>query len=132
MPAPNIPLYDVKAARRETVALRTVVTVDNVQGVVSQTPARTSRMTVARTGVGAYTITLQNKWAALLYVGATIAFAAPTAAQGTFVTVTSANVSAETPTIVVQFRRPDTNAAAEVPASCTFQLAIDISNVPDE
>lgn len=83
--------------------------------------------TVARTGTGVYTITLDDTYAALLH-GLSSARGSVTAGKGQISNVTAVNLA--TKTITVTFYRPDTQAAADVTDGNTVVFTLILSRVP--
>lgn len=74
---------------------------------------------IARTGVGAYTITLQDKYVDLYACDYTLVLASGSPVIAGGVVVRQNNVAATTPTVLVQFV-DSTGTAAEIPSGATL------------
>lgn len=91
----------------------------------TQTPAA-----AVRTGAGAYTLNLDQRWQDLLAAGEKI-IGAVTNTSGFEMEVTAVNLNVAQPNVTVQFRRNSDFAAADVPdaSSVTIWLVLKDSTV---
>lgn len=112
---------------RETVSLYGVVTTTTSGTIDSAGSTLCKGFSVAKSGTGTYTITLQDQYAALLQLTASVLIATVTPGKGQLVTLSSLNLA--TNTIVVKIYRPDTQVVAEVDDGAVVRFRIDLSRV---
>lgn len=132
MSAP-VGLKQIEAPGNRVTHLYGRVTLDaSGQAVVATTPTSLGipmRFSVARTGAGLYTITLVDKWVALLAysVGVTVAAATPIGRSSVF-KIDAANINATPPTLALRCEVPATTAvigtAADLPNSSVLQIML--------
>lgn len=118
--------YPVRGSlNRETVTLFGTITTTTLGAIGSQS---CKGFSVARTGTGVYRITLQDAYAALLSLSATLSVAVVTAGKGQlFFVSTNTPLSS---VIDVTVLRPDTQVAADVDDGALVSFAITLSRVP--
>lgn len=107
---------------RETVTLYAKVVTSTSGAIASQ---KSKGLSVARTGTGAYTITLENSYADLLGVLATVV-GTNTAAKGVSAVVTTQNVASKS-LVVTLVSAPGT--AADPADGATVVFAVTLSRV---
>jgi hypothetical protein len=81
---------------------------------------------IARTGVGAYTVTLQDRYSKFLFAEACIQLSAGSPVVNAMV-VRSEAVNSATPTIAIAFV-DGSGAAAEIPSGATLRLKCELKN----
>lgn len=110
---------------RETVTLFGTITTTTSGAIGSQS---CKGFSVTRTGTGVYRIALQDAYAALLNLSATLSVASVTAGKGQlFFVSTNTPLSSVLDVTVV---RPDTQVAADVNDGALVSFAITLSRVP--
>jgi hypothetical protein len=112
---------------REVVSLYGVITTTTSGTINSAASTLCKGFSVAKSGTGQYTITLQDQYAALLQLDVSLLVATVTATRGQVVTISSQNMA--TKTIVIKIYRPDTQVVAEVTDATVIRFSMDLSRV---